>query len=365
MISRLGLIPLLALLAFPAQTEDTCPTPVGRWEIVHTSGDNTAQTSVFPGGFSVYLDADGTGYTYGTFAQSFCVVDAETNNVVPTWTALGDNRFQITIAINNLGQGPNLSFVYTGTYNAETPVPGDPSLLITTITGTYYPVGDASLCSFATQASPGNFVATFLPTISSGSASGTLDAFTADHTSGFDSAVNATVSFTTPPLGGQIAGTVSLSSNPSFTGNACFATTNGAVNPLTINPNRSSQSGVAEYIFAEGVDPFGVPTTLFLNGFSANLYSTSNNTDPYAIQIGVTDWAVEAALGDDNPAAGAVGVRYDGSNTDIVMLYGVIGGACDGAGGVDSAFRYVPERPGFGKKKPVPPGHRRLHKQTF
>lgn len=360
----LALALLPSLFPTPNQSNLIFP-PAGRWEIVHTGGDNISQTSIFPGGFSVFLNPDGTGYTFGTFAQSFCVVDAETNNVAPTWTRLDDNQIQITIAINNLGQGPNLSFVYTGTFDADTPIPGDPSRLVPTIRGTYFPIGDASLCSNATQASPGTFVATLLPIISSGSASGTLDAFTADHTTGFDTAVNTTVSFTVPPLGGQIAGTVSLSSNPSFTGNACFATTNGVVNPLTINPNRSSQSGDFENLFAEGLDPFGVPTTLFLNGFSANIYTTTNNTDPYAIQIGQNEWAVEAALGDDNPAAGVNGVKNDGSNTNLVMLYGVIGGACDGAGGVDSPFRFIPERQKTGIKKPAPPSHSHPDKSTF
>ena len=59
--------------------------PVGRWEIVHTSGDNSAQTDLYPGSFSTFLRADGTGYTYGTFSSSVCVLDPQTFNVVPTW----------------------------------------------------------------------------------------------------------------------------------------------------------------------------------------------------------------------------------------------------------------------------------------
>src|SRR5260370_5816640 len=86
-------------------------------------------------------------------------------------------------------------------------------------------------------------------------------------------------------------------------------------------------------MFAKGFDPFGVPTSLFLNGFSANQYTTAVNTDPSAIQITSTDWAVFAAIGEDNPAAGVAGVSNDGINKVIVALYGVIGGTCDGAGG--------------------------------
>jgi len=338
---KFGVVLLLAAFLFPAIIRAQVPVPVGRWEIVHTSGDNSAQTALYPGAFSTFLRAGGTGYTYGTFTSSLCVIDTETFNVVPTWTALGGNSFQITITVNNLGLGPDFSFVYTGIYNPLTPIPGDPLTLIPTISGTYYGMGDVSACNVTTQSSPGSFVATFLPTIASGSASGSLDAFSADNGSAFDSRVGATIFFDIPPAPGQVAGAVSLASNPTFQLRPCFATTSGVVNPLTINSNLSSQTGVSEYMFAEGFDPFGVPTTLFLNGFSANQYTTAANTDPNAIQITSTDWAVVAAIGEDNPAAGVAGVSNDGTNKVIVALYGVIGGTCDGAGGVDAPFHFL------------------------
>ena len=339
---KFGVVLLLAVFLSPAIIRAQVPVPVGRWEIVHTSGDNSAQTALYPGAFSTFLRAGGTGYTYGTFTSSLCVIDTETFNVVPTWTALGGNSFQITITVNNLGLGPDFSFVYTGIYNPLTPIPGDLLTLIPTISGTYYAAtGDASACNVTTQSSPGNFVATFLPTISSGSASGSLDAFSADNGSAFDSRVGATIFFDIPPAPGQVAGAVSLASNPTFQLRPCFATTSGVVTPLTINSNLSSQTGVSEYMFAEGFDPFGVPTTLFLNGFSANQYTTAANTDPNAIQITSTDWAVVAAIGEDNPAAGVAGVSNDGTNKVIVALYGVIGGTCDGAGGVDAPFHFL------------------------
>jgi hypothetical protein len=317
----------------------------GRWEIVHTSGDNSAQTALYPGGFSTFLRADGTGNTYGTLAGSLCVIDAENFNIVPTFVALGGNIFQITITVDNLGLGPNFSFIYTGTYDSHTAVPGNPSLSIPAITGTYYATGDVSACSLATQGSPGNFVATFLPTISAGSGTGSLDGFTATNGFAFDSTVSATITFSTPPEAGQIAGTVSLASNPTFNNNGCFATTSGTVTPLTINANRSSQSGTSEYMFAEGLDPQGTPTTLFLNGFSANLYTTNTNTDPNAIPITTTEWAAAAAIGEDNPAAGVTGVSNDGTNNVIVVLYGVLGGACNNAGGVDAPFHFLSGTP--------------------
>src|SRR5258708_24403271 len=151
-----------------------------------------------------------------------------------------------------------------------------------------------------------------------------LDASSADNGSAFDSRVGATIFFDIPPALGQIAGTVSLASNPTFQLRPCFATTSGVVNPLTINPSLSSQTGVSEYMFAEGFDPFGVPTTLFLNGFSANQYTTAVNTDPSAIQITRTDWAVFAAIGEDNPAAGVVGVKQRGLKNGLVGLFGGI-----------------------------------------
>ncbi len=347
----IGIAMLVTTLLFPATSR--AQVPVGRWEIVHTSGDNSAQTDMYPGSFSTFLRADGTGYTYGTFSSSICVLDAQTFNIVPTWTSLGGggNAFQITITVDNLGLAPNVSFIYTGVYNPLTPVPGNPSQLIPAITGTYSVTGDGSACSVVTQSSPGKFVATLLPTISSGLASGSLDSFTAEDGSAFDSTVDATITFSAPPAPGQIAGTVSLTPNPKFGNNACFAATNGVVDSLTINPDLSTQSGVAEYIYAEGFDPQGVPTKLFLNGFSVNLYSTLNNTDPNAIQITSNEWAVAAAIGEDNPSAGIDGVSNDGTNNVMVFLYGVVGGACDGAGGIDLPFHYVSGTPIIHKHK--------------
>ena len=327
------------------------PPAVGRWEIVHMTGDNSAQLALYPGGFWTFLNPDGTGYTHGTFTNSICVIDRENFNLVPSWVSLGGNNIQITIAVNNLGLGPDFSFIYNGTYNSLTPVPGDSSLFIPAISGTYFAMGDVSGCSLTTESSPGNFVATFLPTISSGSASGSLDGFTADNGSAFDSTVSATITFSAPPAPGQIAGTVSLGSNPTFRSLPCFATTSGVVNPLTINASRSNQSGAGEYIFADGFDPQGVPTTLFLNGFSANIY-TGPNTDPNATQITTTEWAAIAAIGEDNPAAGIAGVSNDGTNNVMVFLYGVLGGACNDAGGVDAPFFFL-------KGKPIVHGHKK------
>jgi hypothetical protein len=284
------------------------------------------------------------------------VIDRKDFNIVPTWTSPGGNNIQITIAVNNLGLGPNFSFIYNGTYDPHTPVPGNSSLFIPAISGTYSSVGDVSACDAPT----GTFIATFLPTISSGTAIGSLDGFTADNGLAFASTVSASITFSAPPAPGQIAGTVSLGSNPTFSSLACFATTDSVVNPLTINANRSSQSGAGEYMFAEGFDQQGVPTTLFLNGFSANVYP-GPNTNPNATQISTTNWAVVAAIGEDNPAAGAAGVNNDGTNTTMVFLYGVIGGACNNAGGVDAPFHFLSGKPIVHKhKKHLRPGNRAI-----
>ena len=337
---QFGVLLPIVMFLFPAIIH--AQVPVGRWEIVHTSGDRSAQTALYPGGFATFLTAGGSGYTYGTFTNSICVIDAENSNIVPTWTSTLGINFVITIAVNNLGLAPNFSFIYTGTYNPVTPVPGDFLHLIPAITGTYSSVGDVSACNNGS----GNFTATFLPTISSGLAMGALDGMTADNGSPFDATVNATITFSAPPAPGQIAGTVALATNPTFHFNPCFATTGGVVNPLTINPNKSSQSGASEYIFAEGLDPFGVPTTLFLSGESVNLYTTPPaNTDPNAIQITSTQWAATAAIGEDNPAAGTTGVHNDGTNTAMVFLYGVTGGVCNSAGGVDAPFFFLSGTP--------------------
>jgi hypothetical protein len=323
---------------------------VGRWEIVHMSGDSAAQTALFPGSFSVFLLSGGTAYTYATIANSTCVIDEQAFNVVPTWVGLGGNNVQITIAVDNLGAAPNFSFIYTGTY-AFTPIPGDSSVSIPTITGTYFPVGDASACSIATAMTPGTFIATFLPTISSGSASGSLDGFTTGGGSPFDSTVNATVTFSPPSSPGEMNGTVTLDSNPTFGGSACFATAGTTVNPLTINQSLSAQSGLTVQVYAEGFDPLGAPTTLVLDGYAANLYTTDTNTDPTANQITSSEWAAGAAIGEDNPDAGVTGVANDGTNSVMVLFYGVLGGACDTAGGADAPFHFISGKPHLHKHK--------------
>src|SRR5579862_6324978 len=109
---KLGVVLSFAAFLLPAIVQAQVP---GRWEIVHLTGDSTAQTDLYPGGFSTYLNANGTGSTYGTFANSICVADDEGFNVVPTWTSLGGNAYQITITVNNLGAAPDFAFTYTGT----------------------------------------------------------------------------------------------------------------------------------------------------------------------------------------------------------------------------------------------------------
>jgi hypothetical protein len=334
----LGITLLIVVSLFPANIR--AQVPAGRWEIVHTSGDNSAQTDQYPGSFSTFLNSGGTGYTYGTFTNSLCVIDAETYNVVPTWTTVGVNAV-ITITVDNLGLGPNFSFIYTGTYDPLTPIPSGSPNTTGALTGTYSSIGDVSACNSGS----GNFTATFLPTISSGLAMGSLDGMAAVNGSPFDATVSSTISFSTPPANGQIAGTVALAANPTFHSSPCFATTGSDVNPLTINSSKSSQSGTSEYIFAEGLDPLGVPTTLILNGASVNLYTTSANTDPNATQITTTEWAATAAIGEDNPAAGFTGVSNDGANTAMAFSYGVIGGVCNDAGGVDAPFFFLPGKP--------------------
>jgi len=365
--SKLGMALLIAAFLYPTVIRAQA-VPVGRWEIVHMTGDSTAQTDLYPGSFSTFLSADGTGYTYGTFTNSICVIDAETFNVVPTWRLLSGGDYEITITVNNLGLGNgNFSFIYTGTYSATTAIPTDSSHTIPAIAGTYYGTGDVSGCSNATVSTPGTFIATFLPTISSGSAMGSLDGMAADNGSAFNATVSATITFIAPPADGQIAGTVSLATNPTFHLNPCFATTGSVVNPLVINPNKSSQSGTSEYIFAEGLDPSGVPTTLFLNGASVNLYTTAANTDLNATQITTNQWAATAAIGEDyqndgtfrfapyptdlGPTA-ASGVGNDGTHTAMTFFYGVIGGVCNDAGGVDAPFQFI-------SGTPIVHGHRK------
>lgn len=342
---KFGLGLLFILSALPAVIQ--AQVPAGRWEIVHISGDNSAQSNLYPGGFSTYLYADGTGNTSATYSNSICVIDETSWNVVPSWVSLGANNYQLTFAIDNNGDGPNVSFIYSGAYNANTPVPGDASLQIPTIIGTYYVSGDGSACSTATEASPGNFVATFLPDLTSGSSTGTLDGTDTEGGTPFDTSVSATINFSAPPASGQIAGTISLGPNPTLNGNACFAGSATAPNPLTIDSTLSTQAGILNAIYAEGVDSVGNPTTLVLQGYSANLYTTANNTDPTANQLTSNEWAAAAAIGEDDPdpdgtqGIGITGVENDGTNTALVEYYNVVGGICDGAGGSDAPFHFL------------------------
>jgi hypothetical protein len=49
--------------------------------------------------------------------------------------------------------------------------------------------------------------------------------------------------------------------------------------------------------------------------------------------------------------AGGNGVINDGTNSSIVALYGVLGGVCDNAGGVDVPFHFLSGRPIFHKPR--------------
>jgi hypothetical protein len=66
-----------------------------------------------------------------------------------------------------------------------------------------------------------------------------------------------------------------------------------------------------------------------------------------------TEWAVSAAIGEDNPSAGPTGVNSDGTNSTMVMFYGVIGGVCSGAGGVDAPFHFISGKPISHRPKPI------------
>ncbi|HKW89355.1 MAG TPA: hypothetical protein VJN21_11430 [Candidatus Acidoferrales bacterium] len=52
------------------------------------------------------------------------------------------------------------------------------------------------------------------------------------------------------------------------------------------------------------------------------------------------EWAVGAAIAEDNPAVAPSGVENDGTNDNIAVFYSVIGGACDGANSLPSPFKY-------------------------
>ena len=334
---------VIALNGAIALDSSTIQTPggtiTGRWEIVDTSLDSAAQTDRYPGSYSTFLKRDGTGYTYGSFSDSICVVDVQHTNIVPSWVALGGNDYAITMTVDNLGLGPNFAITYTGTFDRLTPVPGNSSKFIPAITGTYSAVGDISACSSATPTSPGTFIATFLPTIATGSAAGSLDNFAADNGSPFDAPVNATITFTAPPAAGQIAGTVSLDSNPTFGGTKCFGNNHWHCDTLGYQPRfvqsvRPGGKHIRRRPGPERRSHYTCPQQLFRQSLHG-----SKHRSPTRLEITGTKSAIGAAIGEDNPAAAPDGVSNDSFNNAIVLKYGVVGGACDGAGGVDSPFR--------------------------
>ena len=84
---------------------------------------------------------------------------------------------------------------------------------------------------------------------------------------------------------------------------------------------------------------------------SASKSPVATNTDANATQISDTVWAATAAIGEDNFDVLPDGVSNDGTNNVMAFSYGVIGGACDTAGGVDAPFYFLSDKPIVHKHK--------------
>lgn len=302
----------------------------GRWEFVHTSGDSLAQWNSaagtgFPGQFSTYLTSSGVGLTYLTLDSLAC---DQTENITPTWTAVGENQYRITFTVTGNPAG-TFQFIYTGTYTThyQRTAKGGGSVYVTAVYGNYTTTGNVSACSSGS----GQFVATYFPDVPATSYTGNLEAAypppMADQPS-----IATTLNFSAPSTQGGLAGTIDVGTM-TYQGQACFTPVSGD-HTLNIDSAASYQSGMMVMVYA--TDGNGV--RVLLSGFSANFVpETGDETDPYGYKLTGGE-GVGAAVGEDDPDDGIKGIANDGANNYFVFLYGISGGPCDGVGGGDDPF---------------------------
>jgi len=314
----------LALLIATSVSAQTAPT--GRWEFAVTSGDtayqldNMGQTS-----FSTYLTLSGstlTGNSQETTNTSLAEMSCCNDTVTGTYvTTKGVTSVTVTFSIpanRSTGQAA-FNYVFTGTYNAKPSNSGGP-----TITGTY------TTTAGSTYSDGGNFTATWFPNFPT-----TPEEFTGS-LDGPDFGSGATDVATTIYLGtnssNDLIGTVSVPGMTNANGIACFA---GTLTIETVKNALISDVGGAP----EGV---GVP---FASGVGINIFAQ----DSAGTQIWLTGYAAKpnndsAAVGENfltNTDTGSSETTYNGTNSNIILYYGISGGPCDGLGGGDAPFHPV------------------------
>jgi hypothetical protein len=313
----------LALLAATSVSAQTAPN--GRWEFAVTSGDTAYQLEhMGQTTFSTYLTLSGTKLTGNSqettntsLAENFCCNDTVTGTYV---TTRGATTVTVVFSIpsNNSGQ---VAFNYTfeGTYNAKPSNSGGP-----TITGTYTTTASSAFSE------GGTFTATWFPNFPSTPEefTGTLD--------GPDTGAGALNVPATIYLGtnssNNLIGTVLLPAMTNASGVACF------VGTLTIQTVDSSLlNGLGG-----GPNGVGVP---YASGVGINVYAQ----DSAGTLLSLTGYSAKpnndsAAVGENYLSAtdtGSSETTDNGTNSNIIFLYGVTGGPCDGLGGGDAPFHPV------------------------
>jgi hypothetical protein len=325
---------ILALLVATSVNAQTAPN--GRWEFAVTSGDTTYQLeNMGQTTFSTYLSLSGTKLTGNSqqttntaMAEIFCCNDTVTGTYVTSKGGVTTVTVEFSVPANNDGQAA-FNYTFEGTYNAKPSNSGGP-----TITGTY------TTNAGSTFSEGGSFVATWFPNFPSTPEefTGTLD--------GPDTGKGSTNVATTIYLGtnsaNDLIGTVSVPGLTNANGVACFAgtlTIQTVENSLLLGvgggPNGVGlpfASGVRIYVFA--TDSAG--TQISLDGYSAK----PNNDS--------------AAVGENyltSTDTGTSETTDNGTNSNIIFLYGVTGGPCDGLGGGDAPFHPVQQTQRVGRRR--------------
>jgi hypothetical protein len=318
-----ALLTLALLVASSAQAQ-TAPT--GRWEFAVTSGDTTYQLeNMGQTSFSTYLTLSGTtltGNSQETTNTSLAELACCNDTVSGSYTTVKNvTTVTVTFAIpanRSTGQAA-FNYVFTGTYNANPSNSGGP-----TITGTY------TTTAGTTFSDGGNFTATWFPNFPS-----TPEKFTGS-LDGPDTGSGSTDVATTIYLGtnssNDLIGSVSVPGMTNASGVACFA---GTLTIQTVNNSQVKDMGGA----TNGV---GIP---FASGVGINIFAQ----DSVGTQIWLTGYSAKpnndsAAVGENylsNTDTGSTETTDNGTNTNIILYYGISGGPCDGLGGGDAPFHPV------------------------
>lgn len=286
----------------------------GRWEIVHTSGDTSTQLNeAGQSSVSTYLLQSGTKITNLPALTTDTLIDDQYsyNNDVITGT-VSTSHGTTSVALKLVITNPDKSTVtlnYTGTLSTDSSHGADASV----IEGTYTSTGKYT--------TGGNFVATLFPDFQnvnySGGLEGPDDVGTgpSDIPVSFQLNTNSshTLTLTNLSIGGR--------SYPAGLA-GCFDTEHFST---VVDPNYplapSAAAGVTLSIYLQ--DRNGVQ--LWLSGYAV-------------LSDGVNSAALDELYTSGSYPTSPNSNSNVGQNSELVFVYGLTGGNCDGAGGGDSGF---------------------------